>query len=178
MMNNDFIQIISEDFKDILFIEGQRNGKFSYSNSILFNDYLIEKGISSGFMRKLKSIHLLIKNVILSHWHEDHTSSNRLLKSSDFFCHIYDKELIENVDKLKEFYGVINTPAEDLIDSQIEALRPQNTIIKKTISDDEIIKIGENFSLKVIHIPGHTAFYEQNSKIAFFSDINLPGLGP
>ncbi len=182
MMNNNFIQIISEDFKDILFIEGQRNGMFPFSNSILINDYLIDTGISNGFMRKLKRSPLLIKNVILSHWHEDHTSSNRLLKSSEFFCHIYDKDIIENVDKIKEFYGVINTPAEDLIGSQIDALRPQNTIIKRIISDEEIIKIGENFSLKVIHIPGHTAghcaFYEQNSKIAFFSDINLPGLGP
>ncbi|MFX0042221.1 MAG: hypothetical protein ACFE8L_04860, partial [Candidatus Hodarchaeota archaeon] len=49
--------------------------------------------------------------------------------------------------------------------------------IDKTLTDNEIIKIGNDYKLKVIHTPGHTAghcsFLELNSKIGFLADIDL-----
>ena len=61
-------------------------------------------------------------------------------------------------------------------------MRIQNTIVNQLIEDKDLIKIGDQYSLKVIHTPGHTkghcCFYEQNSKIAFLADIDLSSLGP
>jgi metal-dependent hydrolase (beta-lactamase superfamily II) len=65
---NDMIVTISEDFPEIFFVKGQRNGKYPYSHSMLIKDTLIDTGISSGFLRKLKR-KIKINNVILSHWH-------------------------------------------------------------------------------------------------------------
>ena len=74
------------------------------------------------------------------------------------------------------YYGLDNTIAEDLLDPIIEGYRIENTEIEKTIEHDEIIRIN-NYRLRVIHTPGHTAghccFYEENSKIAFLADIDL-----
>jgi glyoxylase-like metal-dependent hydrolase (beta-lactamase superfamily II) len=74
-------------------------------------------------------------------------------------------------------YNVHNTPVEDELKSLIEILRMQNVKVDRVIQDNDVFNIGEQFKLKVLHTPGHTAghcaFLEQNSKIAFLGDIDL-----
>ncbi len=173
---DNFVELISDEFKNIYFIKGARNGKYPYSHSLLIEDYLIDTGISSRLLRKLKR-QFPIKNVLLSHWHEDHTSGNRLLSNANFFIHSKDKFLIENVDKFYEYYGISNSPAEEEFEWLWESFKLDNTKIEKALTDNEIIKVGSDYELKVIHTPGHTAghcsFLELNSKIAFLADIDL-----
>ncbi len=171
---NDFVQPLSEEFKDIFFIKGARNGKYPYSHSLLIEDYLIDTGISSRLLRKLKR-EFKINNILLSHWHEDHTSGNRLLKDARFFIHKEDEFLIKNVNKFNEYYGI----SEDSFDWLMDSFRLENTDIEKTLDNREVIEIGDSYKLEVIHAPGHSAghcvFVEQNSKIAFLADIDLTG---
>jgi len=173
---NHFIQPISEEYEKIIFVNGAREGKYPYSHSLLIEDFLIDTGISSRLLRKLKRLYP-IKNVILSHWHEDHTSGNRLLTSVKFLIHSKDKFLIENVNKFNEYYGISNSPAEEESEWLMERLKLENTKIDKVIEDNESIKVGNNYNIRVIHTPGHTAghcaFLELNSKIAFLADIDL-----
>ena len=170
------MQRLSEEFKEIYFVQGQMNGRYPYSHSLLIGDYLIDTGISSKRVRSLRKKYT-INNVLLSHWHEDHISGNRLLKNARFLSHTKDKPLIEDVTKLSINYAIINTPAEELFQPFMDISGLQNTKIDKTIEDNEIIDIGENLKLKIIHAPGHTAghccFYELNTKIAFLADIDL-----
>lgn len=175
---DNFVELISDEFKNIYFIKGARNGKYPYSHSLLIEDYLIDTGISSRLLRKLKR-QFPIKNVLLSHWHEDHTSGNRLLSNANFFIHSKDKFLIENVDRFYEYYGISNSPAEEEFEWLWESFKLDNTKIEKALTDNEIIRVGNDYELKVIHTPGHTAghcsFLELNSKIAFLADIDLTG---
>lgn len=172
----DFVQQVSDEFKSIYFIQGARNGGYPFSHSLLIEDYLIDTGISSRILRKLIR-RFPIKNVLLSHWHEDHISGNRLFQNAKFFIHSRDKMLIENIDKFDEFYGVSNTQAEESFDWLMESLRLENRKIERLLEDNDLIKIGNDYQLKVIHTPGHTAghcaFFELNSKIAFLADIDL-----
>ncbi|MFX0027104.1 MAG: MBL fold metallo-hydrolase, partial [Candidatus Hermodarchaeota archaeon] len=167
---------ISDEFPEIYFIEGARNGKYPYSHSLLIEDFIIDTGISSRLLRKLKR-KFQINNALLSHWHEDHTSGNRIIPNANFLIHFNDKYLIENVDKFSEYYGILNTPAAETFTWLEESLKLMNTKIEKTFKDNQVIKIGDHLHLKVIHTPGHTAghcsFYELNSKIAFLADIDL-----
>jgi len=171
---NDFVQPLSDEFENIFFIKGARNGKYPYSHSLLIEDYLIDTGISSRLLRKLKR-EFQINKVLLSHWHEDHTSGNRLLKDARFFIHKEDEFLIKNVNKFNEYYGV----TEDSFDWLMDSFRLENIEIEKTLYNREVIKIGNSYKLEVIHAPGHSAghcvFVEQNSKIAFLADIDLTG---
>ncbi len=173
---DDFIHLISDEFPEIYFIEGARNGKYPYSHSLLIEDYIIDTGISTRLLRKLKR-KFPINNVLLSHWHEDHTSGNRIFPNANFLIHFNDKYLIENVDKFNDYYGISNTPAAEEFTGLEEGLRLKNTKIEKTFENNDIIKIGDHLNLKVVHTPGHTAghcsFYELNSKLAFLADIDL-----
>jgi glyoxylase-like metal-dependent hydrolase (beta-lactamase superfamily II) len=173
---DDFIQPISDEYKNILFVNGARDGKYPYSNSLLIEDILIDTGISSRLLRKLKRIYP-INIVLLSHWHEDHTSGNRLLPNVKFFIHPKDKFLVENVNKFNEFYGILNTPAELESELFMEGLKLENTDIDEIIENGDVIKVGDTYKVKIIHTPGHTAghcaFLELNSKIAFLADIDL-----
>jgi len=173
---------ISEDYPEIYFIEGQRDGKYPYSHSILFRDTLIDTGISSGFLRKLKR-KAEINNVILSHWHEDHIAGNRLLPGASFMAHQDDVPVIEDVSKMYEYYHVKDHPDQmELFQSILEGLRLEDTTINTMISDRDVIRIYDFYHLQVIHTPGHTkghcCFYEKKSKIAFLADIDLSTLGP
>lgn len=173
---SDFVHPISDEFKEIFFIKGAREGKYPYSHSLLIGDVLIDTGISSRLLRKLKRLYP-INTVLLSHWHEDHTSGNRLLSSAKFYIHSKDRYLIENVNKFNEFYGISNTPGEEEFEWLMEGLRLKNTKIDELIEDNQIIKVANGLNIRIIHTPGHTAghcaFFELNSKIAFLADIDL-----
>ncbi|MFW9771548.1 MAG: MBL fold metallo-hydrolase [Promethearchaeota archaeon] len=172
----DFFNVISEDFPEIYFVEGARKGKYPYSHSLLVQDYLFDTGISSRLLRKLKR-EFKINFVLLSHWHEDHISGNRILTDCKFFIHPKDKKFVENVDKFNDYYGLTDSPAVELFSWLEDALKLKNTEIEKVIQDNELIKLNNKYTIKVIHTPGHTAghcsFYELNSNIAFLADIDL-----
>ncbi|MFX0073969.1 MAG: MBL fold metallo-hydrolase [Candidatus Hermodarchaeota archaeon] len=172
----DFVIPISDEFSNIYFVEGERSARYPYSNSMLIGDHLIDTGISPKRLKRLKK-RFPINHVLLTHWHEDHISGNYIMNNVKFYCHPNDKSPIENVDKMIPLYNVHNTPVEDELKSLIEILRMRNVKIDIIIQDNDIFKIGEQFKLKVLHTPGHTAghcaYYELNSKIAFLGDIDL-----
>lgn len=177
----NLIEALSEDFKDIFFVKGERGGRYPFSHSLLINDYLIDTGISDRKIIKLKKNHA-VNNVLLSHWHEDHIAGNNELENSKFFCHPKDKFIIEDITKMDEFYGVIDTPSENEFNEAFEMLNMSNTKINEIFEDGSIFEIDDGKRLKVIHSPGHSAghccFYELNSKIAFLADIDLTSFGP
>jgi len=65
----DFVQPISDEFKKINFIKGAREGKYPYSHSLLIEDFLIDTGISSRLLRKLKRLYPInnekSKNIVI-----------------------------------------------------------------------------------------------------------------
>ncbi|NHJ25451.1 MAG: MBL fold metallo-hydrolase [Candidatus Lokiarchaeota archaeon] len=171
-----FIRPLSEEFKSIYFIEGERNARYPYSHSMIFGDYLIDTGISPKRLRKvIKSFQ--INHVLLSHWHEDHISGNYLIKNKRFYCHEKDKPIIEDISKMNLYYNTENTPVGEELKNLLDVLRMQNTFVDYTIENDQTFQISADLDLQVIHTPGHTAghcgFYEKNSKICFFGDIDL-----
>ena len=176
---NDIIESLSDEY-NIHFVKGQKNGGYPYSHSMLIEDYLIDTGISRRHMRQLKK-QFSINNVILSHWHEDHISSNILLKNATYFCHSKDIHIVEDISKMGPYYGLTKEITENLIEFFFKSFKMENTKVDKTIEHNEILNIN-NCRLRVIHTPGHTAghccFYEENTKIAFLADIDLTNFGP
>jgi glyoxylase-like metal-dependent hydrolase (beta-lactamase superfamily II) len=175
-MMDDFIQSLSEEFKNIYMVKGDRNGNYPYSHSLLIGDVIIDTGVSIRHLKKVKD-QFPINSVILSHWHEDHIAGNHLFNNAEFFCHKKDKAPVEDIEEIFRYYNVVSTKAEGEFRAMLRMYAMKNTKISKTISDNELIKVGDHLQLKVIHTPGHTAghcgFYEINSKIAFFGDMDL-----
>ena len=50
---NDMMQRLSEEFKEIYFVQGQLNGRYPYSNSLLIGDYLIDTGINQSYFKNI-----------------------------------------------------------------------------------------------------------------------------
>ena len=171
----DFVQVLSDEFRNIYFIEGERGGHYSYSHSILLGNTLIDTGISARRVKKLQKEYQ-IKTVILSHWHEDHISGNNLLPNAKFLCHKKDKIPIEDITQMFPYYRVEGEKAGEEFKAIFDMFGMQNTKISGFIEDNKIIDV-DGLNLKVISTPGHTAghcgFYEVNSKIAFFGDLDL-----
>ena len=172
----DFVQILSEDYNNILFVKGERNGNYPFSNSLLIGDYLMDTGISSNHLTKL-SKEYAINSVLLSHWHEDHISGNHLLANSKFLCHVKDRHPIEDIEKIIPYYNVENSDAGNQFLDMLRFYDMKDTQIDDCFKDNDIINIGDYLKLKIIFTPGHTAghcgFYEMNSKIAFLGDMDL-----
>lgn len=172
----DFVQQLSDDFKNILFVRGETNGNYPFSNSLLLGEYLVDTGISSNHLQRLKKEYP-IKNVLLTHWHEDHISGNHLLVNSKFLCHAKDRIPIEDIDKIMPYYNVKDKDAGNDFSKVLDFYGLKNTHIDECFNDNNIININEHLKIKVIFTPGHTAghcaFYEINSKIAFFGDMDL-----
>lgn len=175
------LQVVSKEFPDIFFIRGERNGKYPFSNSIIFRDYLIDTGCSSNIIKLIKR-KIPISNVILSHWHEDHISGNKYFNNVKFHSHTLDKPIIEDINHLIDNYDVLGTNLERKFRQLLESYGLQNTHIDQTLNDGDILKIGNMYKLKVLHTPGHSAghlsFIELTSKIAFIADIDLSSFGP
>ncbi len=158
------------------FVQGKNNAYYPFSNSLLIGTYLIDTGSSPRIIRDLKK-RFSIQTVINSHWHEDHISGNYLFDDVRFLCHENDKNLIENIWLMENYYGIEGTKTgKDFVDL-MNSYKLKDTNVQETIQDGEIIKINDEYKLKVIHTPGHTAghcvFQELNTKIAFLGDIDL-----
>jgi ribonuclease/clavin/mitogillin len=169
-------QNLLEIHDDIYFIQGKNRARYPYSNSLLLDSYLIDTGISGKYIRKLKRI-CKIEHVILSHWHEDHISGNQHLPDAQFHCHILDKPIIENINKMIPYYNIEHESVGQELEKMFKLLGMKDTPIDNTFDDNEIIDIGDSIQLKVLHTPGHTAghcsFIELSSRIGFLGDIDL-----
>ncbi|MHA1689170.1 MAG: MBL fold metallo-hydrolase [Promethearchaeota archaeon] len=176
MSQKDFVFPIDDPSLEVFFIKGFNNGRYPHSHSMLVGNTLIDTGISNKLIRKIKK-EFTIEKVILSHWHEDHILGNRFLKNVQFVCHPLDKQIIENVQLMYDYYGIRNTSAEHLFQAFMEGYKIENTHIHHEIHDRQRIKIKEALSLLVIHSPGHTAghccFFEETTHTLFLADIDL-----
>ncbi len=176
-----FIEQVSDELKEFLFIRGKEESAYYTCNALLINDILIDTGVSTTYLNKLLE-NYQIKRVILTHWHEDHISGSNLLQNCSFMCHSNDKSPIEDNKVMYKLYGYSHqNPPNELI-RYLEKYNLKNIVISQTITDGDIITVNDNYNLRVIHTPGHTSghccFYEKDSKFAFLSDINMPGVGP
>jgi glyoxylase-like metal-dependent hydrolase (beta-lactamase superfamily II) len=170
----DFIQTLSDKYENIHFIEGDRNGNYPYSHSLLVGNTLIDTGVSGRRLKKIQK-DFQINTIVLSHWHEDHISGNSLFPTAKFMCHKKDRIPIEDIGQMFPYYLVEGTKAGEEFRALFNMFGMENTKISGFIEDNETI--DTNDSLRCIHTPGHTAghcgFYEENSKIAFFGDLDL-----
>lgn len=175
-MNEDFIEVVSDDLEDVYFLKGVLDGKYPFSHSLLIKDVLIDTGISTKFLRKLKR-KKEINRILLSHWHEDHISGNRIFPEKAFLCHPSDKDIIENISLMIEYYDVIGSDFEGEFRDILKSLRIENVKISNSLEDNQVIPINNLYNLEVIHTPGHTSghccFYEPEFKYGFLADIDL-----
>jgi glyoxylase-like metal-dependent hydrolase (beta-lactamase superfamily II) len=184
----DHLIPIDENLPDFLFVPGENSGTYPFSHSLLLK--ITEKDgvlFDSGFGHtRVKEVlmEFNITKVFLSHWHEDHISGNYLLreKEAEFYSHPLDARLLRDIGQFQTFYETVGSSVEDYFQELLHSMRLENLTEIREVGDNTEIKLGNRFTIRVIHTPGHSAghccYYEPNLLLLFLADIDLSGLGP
>lgn len=105
----------------------------------------------------------VIENVLLTHYHEDHTGNAAYLKYK-FDCKIYAHTICAE----RMTNGFMVSPLGRLISGKVKKVDVEG------ITDGQILDLGD-YTLQAIHTPGHTkdhlAYYEPNRGWLFSGDL-------
>ncbi len=167
----------------VWFLPGQNQGRYPYCNAV----YVEGEGIVfDPAQDREKLIELKegpgIKEVWLSHWHEDHITYLNLFEDLPLKISELDLPPLGDIDTLLDWYG-LDVPSErdtwkKIILNQFN-FKPRTT--SHLFSGHEVIEF-ENITIEAIpapgHTPGHTAFFFRGPDVLFMGDYDLAKFGP
>ncbi|MEX2684581.1 MAG: MBL fold metallo-hydrolase [Candidatus Sigynarchaeota archaeon] len=185
-MMNEHWKVIDGSWPEILHVQGDNEARYPYSNALLVRTekegnsvLMIDCGIGARIARKLRK-EFTVTRILLSHWHEDHTTSVKMMKGASISCHPADIPALTDTTTFMRNYGVVGMPFEQEFTIFMDSIGMEPVHGVEPLSTD-LFREGDA-SLQVIHAPGHSAghccFYEPGRKIAFLSDIDLSKFGP
>jgi glyoxylase-like metal-dependent hydrolase (beta-lactamase superfamily II) len=164
-------------------IPGKNRGRYPYCNSV----YLEEAGILIDPASDRRSLQALrdsgsVREIWLSHWHEDHFRHLDLFEDLPFRISERDLPPLTGIETFLDWYAMENVEYRSfwaaLVEDQFHyRVRTPGGFFQ----DREIIDLGP-LTVEVIptpgHTPGHLAFYFREAKILFMGDYDLTAFGP
>jgi glyoxylase-like metal-dependent hydrolase (beta-lactamase superfamily II) len=170
-------------FGPVHFIAGGNRGRYPASNSVYVEaaNILIDAGADAARYRQLLD-GPGVREVWLSHWHEDHLTHLDLFAGSPLRIMAEDAAAMSGVEPFLDSYGIVR---EDFRDYWRRVL-PREFNFKPRrathfFTPGEIIDLG-SCSVEIIgapgHTPGHTAFYFREPRVMFLADYDLTRFGP
>jgi glyoxylase-like metal-dependent hydrolase (beta-lactamase superfamily II) len=169
----------------LLFIGGEQNGKFPYSNSLFLSsqkaNILVDTGVGKQVLQYLAERYD-IDIIINTHFHIDHIHGNRFFPQAEIWAHFLDVPALEKEEEFHRFCGFSRINQETVKEYFFHITEDlQRRPVSRTLADGEVLDLGD-MVWRVIHTPGHTpghiALYEVNRKILFAGDIDLSSFGP
>ena len=170
-------------FGPVRLIPGPNRGRYPYSNSVYVEDagVLIDAGADEARYRELIA-GPGVKEVWLSHWHEDHFTHLDLFAGLPLAQMAIEAEPLTDVEIFLDWYGISE---EEYRNHWRHALasdfhfRPRRATLYFT--PGEVIDLGA-CTAEVIHAPGHTpgslAFFFREPAVCFLGDYDLTRFGP
>ncbi|MFX0125111.1 MAG: MBL fold metallo-hydrolase [Candidatus Hodarchaeota archaeon] len=182
------LMLLDENLPNFHFVPGENGGTYPYSHSLLVKTdnnegVLFDTGFGHDRVKEVLS-EFKITRVFLSHWHEDHVSGNFLFKDKQakFYSHPLDARLLSDISQFQTYYYTKGSSVEEFFQEILISMNLENLTEIYKVIDNQVIRIGDTFSMKVIHTPGHSAghccYYEPKIRLIFLADIDLSGLGP
>lgn len=170
-------------FGPLWFILGENRGKYPNCHSIYIEDagVLIDPGSDRKRLIQLRE-NIGVKEIWLSHWHEDHIMHLDLFDDLPLCISEMDAEPLSDIEIFLDGYGMEQDDYrqfwEALLKEQFH-FRPRKP--SRFLKDGEIIHLGE-ISVEVISTPGHTlghlAFFFKEPGVLFMGDYDLTSFGP
>lgn len=171
-----------EHFGPIWFIPGKNKGRYPYCHSLYIEEDQILIDPSSNKKRLLElSKGPGVKEIWLSHAHEDHLMYLSLFKDKQIAMSKADSYALQDLEHLFDAYDV----EEKDKPSWTEFF--QRIIKFKPVKVDKYLKQNNELQLKsgpvkIIATPGHTpgnlSFYFKNQNLLFSGDYDLSDFGP
>ena len=165
------------------FVPGKNRGRYPYCNSVYIEaaGILIDPASDREALIELRD-NRFVREVWLSHWHEDHLMHLDLFEDVPFRISERDFPPLTGIETFLDWY-VMENPAyrafwTAMLEDQFH-YRPRQPA--RFFQDREIIDLGP-LTVEVIptpgHTPGHVAFYFREPKILFMGDYDLSAFGP
>lgn len=171
------------DFGPIRFIPGPNRGKYPHCHSLFIpgDGILIDPGSDR---RKLKQLREegRVREVWLSHWHEDHWMHLDLFDDLPLRMHPADAPPLANMDAFLDAYG-ISAPAfrrdfACILETQFHF---RSRLPRADLTDGMTLSL-DSVTVDVIHTPGHTpghlCFFFRQPGVLFLGDYDLTPFGP
>lgn len=129
----------------------------------------------------------LIRTLINTHAHFDHASGNsRIIKVSDakVAAHVLGKPSIEDrnvcVEEIVSYARFVPSTNLEAVRKRFAPLSGEGTKVDIMLEDGDFIEVNDGKSLKVLHLPGHSAdsigLYDKEDGILFIGDTLQIGL--
>lgn len=171
------------DLGAIHLIPGDNRGRYPYCNSLYLPDagLLIDPGSDRDRLSNLAETGA-VREIWLSHWHEDHWGHLDLFDDLPLAMNRIDAPPMADLNTFFQWYGVEEELFEvwgPIMEDQFH-FRPRKP--DRFLKEGEIIELEPGITVEVIHSPGHTpghlCFYFREMETLFLGDIDLTRFGP
>ncbi len=170
-------------FGPIWFIPGERGGRYPYCHSL----YVEGAGILFDPSSDRKRLVALrngpgVKEVWLSHWHEDHLMHLDLFEDVPFFVSAPDAEPLSSLDRFIDAYGMEGEQERvywrEILVNEFH-FRPRKPY---KFLQEGAIQLYNGLTIDIIstpgHTPGHCSFFFREEGVLFLGDYDLTNFCP
>ncbi len=170
-------------FGPVMFITGNKQGRYPFCHSIYIEgaQILIDPASNRQGLVELRE-NFGVREVWLSHWHEDHIMHLDLFDDLPLLISEPDARPLSDLERFIDAYG--SSDAEERNYWRTVLLEKFNF---KPRSASRFLKSGEIFHLDTVtveiigapgHTPGHIALHFKEPQVLFLADYDLTRFGP
>lgn len=177
------MELEEKHFGPVWFLPGAAVGRYPHCISVYIEGagILIDPASDRERLRALRQ-DPGVKEVWLSHWHEDHIMHLDLFEDLPLVIHERDVPPLQDMEILLDWYGLETTKIRDLWRLwMIEQFHYRPRIPSRTFKGGEVLDLGP-VTVEVLptpgHTPGHTAFFFREAGVLFTGDYDLSKFGP
>ena len=171
------------NFGPVMFIPGENRGKYPFCHSIYIEGagVLIDPASDRERLIELRK-NRSVKEIWLSHWHEDHHTHLDVFDDLPLCISEPDAPPLSDLDLFMDSYGEMYVEERDywrtILLEQFH-FRPRKPV--RFLENREIINF-DNVTVEVIgapgHTPGHIALLFREPGVLFMADYDLTKFGP
>jgi hydroxyacylglutathione hydrolase len=171
-----------QHFGSIWFIPGENSGKYPYCHSIYIDGpgILIDPASDRGRLKELRDTRG-VKEVWLSHWHEDHFMHLDLFDDVPLCISREDAGPLADLESLMDAYGATGNLRELWKPYFLDMFHFKPRKPDRFLAGGQRLSLG-SVTVDVLHTPGHTpgnlSFYFREDRVLFLADYDLTWFGP